>query len=661
MPRVIADNGVTLLVEGDDGIQRPVAKSVYEKAFAPPPPPAPMFMGAPELDEPAPGGPVLGMSPDVQGLPAAPPPQLGAFGVPQQPRETEPIELPGEYKVHIPKGVVSKGKEKAPPAPAPGDPLSINETNERSRDADQAEAQNIETAADIEKRELDEVTNQLNVQDQRLGQIETQQETAHRAGMEKANAAYADSQKAVQAFQESTVDRGRLFKNMSTWDKVLMGIGVALSTIGQAKSRRGGPSEALKMIDAAVEADMADQREQRNQLGEIAKQKRTAYDDALAVTKNEHAAGELYKAKVERETARRLAIIEKQTQSEKVRTQANGMRIELERRIVDREKNVNLIVADEARKDETLRIQKSQNALDWAKFGWEKEKFDLQAKAASDAASREGLLIDPVTNEVLGKSRFADAKLNREDQDTINQEVEWRAAITDVQQKVEQYGRSGLMDSAEWSKSQEAAELDSAYQKALSAYAKSVSGAAVSEPEMKRLQNALPSRQKLWQRWEAGPILNSFRAAGDEKLKGFLRSRLQGESPKATNQNIENFFSRMDTIHRPKADYDKNASPAQVGWNMAETGKTAKDRAAGLRALTAELGRKPESFLGVNEVNRAKSIAASVTQDPNASNADKASAAEFLRRVNAANDKEFKRVNAEKSPGKGTERVGASF
>src|SRR5690606_25487045 len=90
-------------------------------------------------------------------------------------------------------------------------------------------------------------------------------------------------------YENATIDRGRLWKNMSTGRRILAAIGLGLSALGQARSRQGGPNPALQIILKAIEDDVADQRAAIAKKGAAVEQQRGLYKEFLGRLGNEQA------------------------------------------------------------------------------------------------------------------------------------------------------------------------------------------------------------------------------------------------------------------------------------------------------------------------------------------------------------------------------------
>lgn len=123
-----------------------------------------------------------------------------------------------------------------------------------------AEAEGLRGQADL----LDEQSKLINER----GQIIEEQQKKQA----EAEAMYQEQRKALDAEVEgkSAIDKDRLFKNMTTGNKILTGIGLALSAIGGSKSM----GATLNLINSAIDQDIAQQEKAYG----IAKEKRSAAD-----------------------------------------------------------------------------------------------------------------------------------------------------------------------------------------------------------------------------------------------------------------------------------------------------------------------------------------------------------------------------------------------
>lgn len=420
MPRLLEDHGGSVLVEFPDGYRQEMLKSAYEAAFpggsyptddptgaltrdnllgaaaAPPAGPiAPAPAPPPELERPGPA-PLVVAPPAVQPNPAPAflsPLELGARaigagsagGQPSRP-DAEPAfqAMPDESQlvgpslggVAIPEGA----DEPIGAAPAPSMPLkpaaapaqvgastrpprppglqSLAEFDEAIQDYGVEKTSAVTDLARIESDELKRNAKLLDTHNAEMDRLAAQKQADREAGLALAEKRWAEVETMSKRIDEAKVDRGRLWKNMSTGNKILAGIGLALSAIGQAKSRQGGQNPALGIIMQAIEDDVADQRAAIDKMGADAGRSRGLYSEILGQTKNRDLAWDLTLAESAQKVQREFEAYALHAGSERAQVQARDAAAEIARTVAQLREG-----ARQTNYDAVLREHEKQMAL----------------------------------------------------------------------------------------------------------------------------------------------------------------------------------------------------------------------------------------------------------------------------------------------------------
>jgi hypothetical protein len=231
----------------------PAGLADYGIGLAPPPPPG-VVPGAPPPGLP----PGLVLPPGIAGGPVLPAPGE-APALPQVDAISGAAEAtPQVFK--IPDGLSGPA-----PAPVPGAPPPLQTGNAQLDQAMSEQAQTIAAGGEIASREKAATGELLGQRNTRITELE-----------DKAQKQYEDDQAwsqelskrydaAVQAEADHVVDRGRRYKNMSTGNRMMAGIGAIMAGLGQAleSARVGGrpvgANPVIEMMAKAAEDDVNDQ------------------------------------------------------------------------------------------------------------------------------------------------------------------------------------------------------------------------------------------------------------------------------------------------------------------------------------------------------------------------------------------------------------------
>lgn len=269
MPQLIADNGATVTMLTDDGRTVEVAKD-FADPYLPPGAPAP----APDLLPP-------------ESIEAAPAPDLLPPGMPQQPQQAPDLLPPGPEQPLAPGeapglGVPQLAPPTAPPVPEPA-PLAPAPEAAPSvvpqaipQNATQAAAMGLEglqTQADAtvqgaqaQAAGADQLVQAYDETEQRLAQEQQQREQYAAYRQKEEDFLLNEKKTLIGRYVNHKVDRGRLWKDMSTGDQVLAGVSVALGMIGAAMAKQT-ENHALNFIVKRIDQDVQLQMADRDKLG----------------------------------------------------------------------------------------------------------------------------------------------------------------------------------------------------------------------------------------------------------------------------------------------------------------------------------------------------------------------------------------------------------
>ncbi|MBP9863235.1 MAG: hypothetical protein KBD62_35140 [Kofleriaceae bacterium] len=212
----------------------------------------------------------------VGGIPL-PPDMAAKFAPAPQPEAPVPVAAPSAHVAPA-----------QPPQPQrPQDPFAVaqarteaalGERRQAAIDSGAAEAAGAEAEADA----IAEGNRQADLARAAAAkQLEQDQAEQKRLGV--------DLEASRKAYADHKVDQARFWHDSSTGNKVLMGIGLALSAAGSVLKREGAKNPALDMILGAVKQDIALQLADRDKLLTDVNQKSSAVDRAMTATRDNQA------------------------------------------------------------------------------------------------------------------------------------------------------------------------------------------------------------------------------------------------------------------------------------------------------------------------------------------------------------------------------------
>ena len=415
MPRVLADYGQTMLVQFPDGTQQEVIRDSFERAF-----PGGQYQDRqPDLPpEPPPAAP-----PAPAPEPAFTPPNpVGAFGRGPVASEAAPLSQPSLGGP--PPALTPPTVEPPQPGPAPlHDPSrgaeiqTLDEYAQGTRDYGASRIGTVQDLGDLESQELTRTAAALDEHDRRARTLEDERIKAHEGGLAAAERKATEIDDLSKKYTEAKIDRGRLFKNMSTGNKVLAAIGFGLSAIGQAKSRTPGPNPAIQIMLGAIEADVQDQAADIQKTGQAVEQKRGLYKEFLAQLGNKQAAYDMSMAVSAAQAKRQIEIIGAQSGSAKVKLQADDMAAQLGQFVADKQELIRSTASADAYRVWQMRLAEIKQA------GRGKAK-DKRAASIDDVAERLGItnfrdrerlvVVDPSRNEgFLAQTKEQASEVNK--------------------------------------------------------------------------------------------------------------------------------------------------------------------------------------------------------------------------------------------------------
>lgn len=317
--------------------------------------------------------------------PAAPPAPaalpLSIGGIPQLPPAIAAKLAPAPAAPPVP-AVAPAGNAPAPTAaprgkPAPAaqlDPFAAaQQITERGLMTRQQAALDIGDAnarsADQQADAIAEGNRQADIaraaQKQQLERDQAEQ-TRLRADLETAQKQYADHK----------VDAGRFWHDSSTGQKVMMGIGLALSAAGSVLKHEGAKNPALDMIMGAIQRDVQLQMADREKLGAVVGQKSSALDRMITLTRDHQSAMEAAIAGSLERVKGQVSEIAARTQSATARANAADLVGQLDVQIGAARDAAAQGAENRRRQDQQLEIQRRNVAIAGGHLALEKKRFD---------------------------------------------------------------------------------------------------------------------------------------------------------------------------------------------------------------------------------------------------------------------------------------------
>lgn len=152
-------------------------------------------------------------------------------------------------------------------------------------------------------------------------QAEEQRQAAERlAEAQRIDGEWTSYQSALKKASDHKIDPGRKWASMGTGRQIGAIIAAAVSGLGAALAKKGGPNFALDLIMNEIDKDVALQMDERRQLGENAQRQRLAIDDLRQIHKDRDAERMSRKAAVLGREAQSLREVAGKAASEGVAT-----------------------------------------------------------------------------------------------------------------------------------------------------------------------------------------------------------------------------------------------------------------------------------------------------------------------------------------------------
>jgi hypothetical protein len=381
-------------------------------------------------------GAVLGDVPRVTEPPL--PPQL-PYMSPEQPPDVAPSVTRGPLPGPAPQPLIGPDETVPMPAPtapapqqaaapAPGSLPSMYANIEQRKDIARRRGEVEGQAATAEADILDEA----NREDDRLAK---ERQVARDAANKELGAAKAKRDSAMDAYVNHKVDQNRLWHNMGTGSKIMAGIGIMLSGLGNALAKKGDArNPALDMIMGAIQDDVRMQLADRDKLGQVAAMRKDAVGDLRAAYNDDEAAYGAIVAGNTRRVANNVAAV-----AARAKDPAAKLRAEEGAALLNGEADKIAQAADElaaAARQQTLENEQraSQLGLAWAghkrgifesdrAFAEGQRKFDLDmqkdydlamAAAAAKRAEGDAKAAEKIEKEAKETRELAIGGFNRE-------------------------------------------------------------------------------------------------------------------------------------------------------------------------------------------------------------------------------------------------------
>lgn len=341
----------------------------------------------------------------------------------------------------------------------------------------QEEAANATAEAEAAKqRELAKVYVQRN---EEAAKLQAEREAALEADRKQLAKTEQEFAAATKAFADKKIDRNRRFQEMGTGRKVLLGLSVALSGLGQALKGRGGePIPALQYIDEAIREDVDLQFREKEGLAQAAQMKRGQLDVAMQTANHRQAQYQLAMAGHIEKAAREVEAIAAKAESELVKTRAGEFAAQL------REKGATYLGQavqlqhsewqTEQERAQRERDSKRQAGVAYARIKEDRRQFDLshEARLAELAAKKAEAEREAMAagNTALAKEirelgvpdlKQADGSMYKARSDKAATEVASTKAATDsvvaftdelIRLKKKYGSEAAFLKSAEWQK-----------------------------------------------------------------------------------------------------------------------------------------------------------------------------------------------------------------
>jgi hypothetical protein len=554
MPTKIAEDEYTVTFQNEDGSLHTVEKKTADKlgigtilpegnqlvpepeAVAAPTPPEPFGAGGPPLP------PAVGRAPnwdvgmaapgqiEMEPEPAAGRPAGWELGTPTPEQiELEP-DAPVERDVQMaaPEDIEMEPDEPTPEPESQATGRSAVLQTELAGIEQQKQAQQAyhRGAADAMEKGIEEQS-----QMRAAGEAKSREEEAALAARRVEMDARAEE---ISNFKP---ERGRFWASRSTSQKIMAGIGMALSGLGSALKHRGGENMALDIINKAIADDISDQMAAFGSKKAGFAKMQWAYSQAAGAAKDQAAQRELAMAAGWKNVERQFLLMGEKSKDQQVAAAAKVNAAQAAAKYLGHVEGAAKAEQDQAnwerQQEATEKHRKAQIGLGYAKLARQEAQFEAKMQlerdklnAKGEEAASQGAIINPWTKKPFtGRSMFG-AKIEHNIQawkDT-SEAHEGQVFLTNYIEALKKAGRvNKVLGMSEMLKSQEYADLASMHLQYSWILAREYNGARLSkEDQQVAAKIAGGGPQGMLQRAEAIPILDRMRRTAKKKHGVYL-------------------------------------------------------------------------------------------------------------------------------------------
>lgn len=221
----------------------------------------------------------------------------------------------------------------------------------------------------------------------------------------------ADVKQKTDDWANYKIDRGRRWRNASTGQKLSAMIGVAMSALGDALQYKSGPNGALQSIYKIIDDDVADQVDEREQLGKVASRARSSLDDYRTAYGDWQQAKAAKMAEEYKRTADEIERLSMATRSDKAKANALAMVGDLRTRAGALEQGI--AASAFKREFDLAKFQEDKRAARVAEgqrqqgLNMQRDQFNEEMKFKRDQLAAQQKL---ATDEYLAKATAEQAK-----------------------------------------------------------------------------------------------------------------------------------------------------------------------------------------------------------------------------------------------------------
>lgn len=207
----------------------------------------------------------------------------------------------------------------------------IQRGNIEAQDAVAAQQANARQQGETEGKEatdIGQVEQESLARANKMREEYAQQQAARQADIQRRQ---ADIEKAVKAELDSKVDDNRRWNNLGTGQKVLAGIAVALSGLGDVLMRKSGPNAAIGMIQQAIKDDVDAQVRERESAGRRIGYAKSSLDSYRDLVNDETSAHKMKLSEEYDRTAQEIRVASSKYADDKAKLRGEAIALQLER------------------------------------------------------------------------------------------------------------------------------------------------------------------------------------------------------------------------------------------------------------------------------------------------------------------------------------------